>query len=150
VSIYLHKAHNVSVLIYHIVCPAKYRRAVLTEPVDLLLRSLCLEIAKRYEVHFLEIGTDKDHVHFLIQSVPTYQPQRIVQIIKSITAREIFKQYPQVKKELWGGEFWTKGYSINTVGRFNSENAVQQYVKSQGKTEEYQVLHSEQLTLFND
>ncbi len=148
-SIYLHKSHNVTVLLYHIVCVAKYRRAVLTEPVDLLIKQLCLEISKRYEIHFIEIGTDKDHVHFLVQSVPTMPPQRIVQIIKSITAREVFKQIPEVKKQLWGGQFWTKGYFVNTVGKTGSENAVRQYVKSQGRAQEYRSLHTAQLALFD-
>ena len=134
---------------YHIVCPAKYRKAILTEPVDLSLKQICLEIAKRYEIHFLEIGTDADHVHFLVQSVPTLPPQRIVQIIKSITAREIFKKHPEVKQDLWGGEFWTKGYFANTVSRSNSENAVRQYVKSQGKEKEYMELLKAQHTLFD-
>ena len=96
-SKFIYKSHNVSVLMYHIVCPAKYRRAIFTEEV-------CEEISKRYEIVFLEIGTDSDHVHFLVQSVPTYSPKKIVQIIKSITAREIFKKCPLVKKQLWGGE----------------------------------------------
>jgi REP element-mobilizing transposase RayT len=134
---------------YHFVCPAKYRKAVLTEAVDLSLKQICLEIAKRFEIHFLEIGTDKDHVHFLIQSVPTLQPQRIIQVIKSITAREIFKKHPEVKDALWGGEFWTKGYFVSTVGRSNSENAVRQYVKSQGRDKEYTELLKAQWTLFD-
>ena len=134
---------------YHFVCPAKYRRAVLTKPVDAQLKQTCLEIAKRYEIHFLEIGTDADHVHFLIQAVPTLQPQRIIQIVKSITAREIFQRIPEVKKDLWGGEFWTKGYFVSTVGRSNSENAVREYVKSQGREKEYTELLKQQQTLFD-
>jgi len=90
-SIFLHKRHNVTILLYHIVCPAKYRRVVFSEEVDNTLKDICLEIADRYEIHFLEIGTDKDHVHFLVQSVPTYNLSKIVRTIKSITAREIFK-----------------------------------------------------------
>ena len=78
------------------VFPAKYRRAVFDELVDLELRDICLEIAKRYEVHFLEIGTDEDHVHFMIQSVPTYSVTKIVTLIKSITARQIIKKCPHV------------------------------------------------------
>src|SRR5215210_1252518 len=109
-SQYIHKSHNVSILMYHIVCPAKYRRAVLTRPVDSKLREVCLEISKRYEIIFLEIGTDQDHVHFLVQSVPMYSPKKIVQGIKSMTAREIFRACPEVKKQLWGGEFWSGGY----------------------------------------
>jgi len=104
-SKYIHKKHNVSVIIYHIVCRAKYRRAIFSEKVDKVLKDVCLEIALRYEIVFLEIGVDRDHVHFLVQSVPTYSPKKIVQTIKSITAREIFKKVPEVKQELWGGEF---------------------------------------------
>ncbi len=148
-SIYIHKSHNVTVILYHIVCVAKYRRAVLTEPVDILIKELCLEISKRYEIHFIEIGTDKDHVHFLIQSVPTMLPHRIVQIVKSITAREIFKRIPEVKLALWGGQFWTKGYFLNTVSRTGSENAVKEYVRSQGREGEYHQIHHEQLALFD-
>ena len=73
-SVYVHKSHNVSVLIYHLVCPAKYRRVVFDSQVDVVLTQICLEIADRYEITFLEIGTDKDHVHFLIQSVPMQSP----------------------------------------------------------------------------
>jgi len=139
VSKFIHKSHNVSVLMYHIVCPAKYRRAVFTEEVDRVLKSVCLEIEKRYEIEFLEIGTDRDHVHFLVQSVPTYSPSAIVQKIKSITAREIFKQVPNVKKQLWGGEFWSDGYFVNTVSRHGSEKKIAEYVKNQGK--DYEILH---------
>ena len=108
-SIYIHKSHNVSVLLYHVVCPGKYRKVVLSDEVDQVLKDICVDISKRYEMHFVEIGTDKDHVHFLVQSVPTYSPTKIVRTIKSITAREIFRRVPSVKKDLWGGEFWTDG-----------------------------------------
>lgn len=90
---------------------------------------------------FLEIGTDKDHVHLLIQSVPTYSVTKIVTIIKNITAREIFKRYPHVKKILWGGEFWTDGYFASTVGKHGDENMIGKYVKNQGR--EYQKLHKD-------
>ena len=66
------------------------------------IKQICLEIAKRYQVHFLEIGTDNDHVHFLIQSVPVYSPTKIVTLVKSITAREVFRQAPEVKKTTLG------------------------------------------------
>src|SRR5271156_2799422 len=101
-SKYIHKSHNVSVLLYHLVCAAKYRRVVFNERVDKILAETCLEISKRYEIVFLEIGTDQNHVHFLIQSVPMYSPKKVVQVIKSITAREVFRLVPEVKKQLWG------------------------------------------------
>ena len=136
-------------MIYHIVCPTKYRRVVISEQVDETIKDTCLEIAKRYDLHFLEIGTDNDHVHFLVQSVPMFLPKSIVQTIKSITAREVFKRNPEVKKQLWGGAFWTSGYFINTVGRVGSEQAVTQYVRNQGREKEYAKLHSAQLKLFD-
>ncbi|WP_373233479.1 IS200/IS605 family transposase [Cohnella sp.] len=151
-SQYIHKSHNVSVLMYHFVCPAKYRRAVFNKAVDETLKEVCLEISKRYEIEFLEIGTDKNHVHFLVQSVPSYSPTKIIQTIKSITAREIFSRHPEVKKKLWGGQFWSDGYFVNTVSKFGSEVTVRNYVKQQGKEDEYEQLHrgdeGEQLVLF--
>ena len=112
---------------YHLVCPTKYRRVVIDERVDTVIKETCTEIANRYEMHFLEIGTDKDHVHFLIQSIPMYKPTQIATIVKSITAREVFRRVPEVKKQLWGGSFWTSGYFISTVGRMNSETAMAEY-----------------------
>ena len=124
-------------LLYHFVCPAKYRRVVFSEAVDVTLKGICLEISNRYELKFIEIGTDKDHVHFLIQSIPTKSPSKIIQAVKSITAKEIFKHHPEVKEQLWGGEFWTKGYYVNSVGRHGDENSIQSYVKAQGTEKEY-------------
>jgi putative transposase len=148
VSEYIHKSHNVSVLLYHFVCPAKYRRVVFSEAVDQSLKEICLEISKRYEIAFIEIGTDKDHVHFLIQSIPMMSPTRIIQAVKSIIAKEIFKLHPEVKAKLWGGEFWTKGFYVNTVGRHGDESTIQAYVKSQGTEKEYKRIHHQQLSLF--
>ena len=135
-SEYKHKSHNVSVLMYHFVCPAKYRRAVFSKEVDQTLKEICMEISKRYEIEFLEIGTDRNHVHFLVQSVPSYSPTKIIQTIKSITAREVFARHPEVKKKLWGGQFWSDGYFLNTVSKFGSEATIRNYVKNQGVEEE--------------
>ena len=131
-----YKKHNVSVLLYHLVCPTKYRRSVISEEVDLKLREICAEISNRYEIDFLEVGTDSDHVHFLVQSVPMYSPTKIVRVIKSLTAKELFKQRPEIKKQLWGGQFWSDGYYIGTVGTSQSEEMMKQYVANQGQTEE--------------
>jgi len=146
-SEYIHKSHNVSVLLYHLVFPAKYRRVVFDEQVDIVLKEVCLDIELRYEVKFLEIGTDKDHVHFLIQSVPMYSVTQIVKMLKSITAKEIFRRCPHVKKKLWGGEFWSDGYFVSTVGKHGDESMISKYVKNQGK--DYAKLHGDyQLALF--
>ena len=143
------KRHNVSILLHHIVCPAKYRRIVFSEDVDQVLKAVCLEIAQRYELTFLEIGTDRDHGHFLIQSVPSYSPTKIVGIIKSLTAREIFVRVPSVKKQLWGGEFWSDGYYVGTVGQQATETTIRHYVKNQGRDNEYSQLHLQQPRLFD-
>ena len=138
-----------TVLLYHFVCPAKYRRVVFSESVDKTLKEVCLELSKRYEIHFLEIGVDRNHVHFLIQSVPMYSPTRIITIIKSLTAREIYKVHPEVKKILWGGAFWSSGYFANTVSKFGDESTISRYVRDQGIEKEYIKLHSDmQLKLF--
>ncbi len=147
-SDHIHKSHNKSLLLYHLVCPIKYRRKVLTEDVSASLVSVCLEISYRYEIHFLEVGCDDDHVHFLIQSVPLLSPKKIVNTIKSLTAREIFRLHPEVKRFLWGGKFWTAGYYINTVGQYANEEVIKKYVQGQGRKEEYKKIHSSQLKLF--
>lgn len=128
----------------------KYRKAIFSDvkEVDEEIKVICLEINERYgDIHFVEIGVDNNHIHFLIQSVPMISPTNIVKIIKSITAREIFRRKPSVKKFLWGGQFWTKGYYINTVGHTGNEEMIRNYIKNQGLTN-YQQLHSQQLTLF--
>jgi putative transposase len=151
-SQYIHKSHNVSVLLYHLVCPTKYRRAVLEGRADQTLRDICLEIARRYEITFLEIGVDADHAHFLIQSVPVLSPSRLAQIIKSLTAREMLSRLPDLKQSLWGAAFWSSGYFINTVGHHGQGNqsAIRCYIQRQGKEKEseYQVLHEQPLSLF--
>jgi REP element-mobilizing transposase RayT len=143
----IRKSHNVSILLYHFVCPAKYRRAVIDKKVDQVLKEVCLDIADRYQIEFLEIGTDEDHVHFLVQSVPTYSPTKIITTIKSLTAREVFVRVPSVKKQLWGGEFWTDDYYVGTVGPHATEEVIKEYVKQQGQ-EEYKQLYVQQLKLF--
>jgi REP-associated tyrosine transposase len=146
-SRYIHESHNVTVLLYRLVFPAKYRRTVIDTTVDQALREVCLEIEARYQPKFLEIGTDEDHVHFLVQSVPTYGVTKLVTIIESLTAREVFRRCPEVGTRLWGGEFWTDGCFASTVGRHGNEKAIGAYVRRQGSG--YRKLHEErQLALF--
>ncbi|MDQ7066700.1 MAG: IS200/IS605 family transposase, partial [Sulfurimonas sp.] len=102
-SEHIFKSHNKTFLLYHLVFPAKYRRKVFSQGIEDTLVNVCIEISERYEINFLEIGNDEDHVHFLVQGVPKMPVTRMVQIIKSIAAREVFSQHPEVKKQLWGG-----------------------------------------------
>ena len=142
----IRKSHNVSLLMYHFVFVAKYRRFVINKEIDCLLKDICLEISKRYEIRFLEIGTEGDHIHFLIQSVPMYSPTKIATKVKSITAKEVFKKVPSIKNQLWGGEFWSNGYFVSTVGEHANEDVIRQYIRSQGKEIKYNQLHKEKIS----
>jgi putative transposase len=118
VSDHIFKSHNKSLLLYHIVCPAKYRRKIFGKEVEETLKATCAEIQGRYEIFFVEIGADEDHVHFLVQSVPAYDVRKIVTTIKSITAKQIFIKHPEVKLMLWGGGIY--GQADTTLTRSGS------------------------------
>lgn len=118
---------------YHIVFPVKYRKALIDEDVTDIIKETASGIEERYAIAMEALGCDKDHIHLLCGSHPKIAPGRIVQIFKSITAREIFRRKPSVKKDLWGGEFWTDGYYVATVGERANWDAVEKYVKKQGK-----------------
>lgn len=121
----------------------------MTAEVSSTFKGICLGIEERYEYHFLEIGLDGDHVHFLIQSVPANSPKKIINAVKSITAKEIFRLHPEVKRLLWGGKFWKSGYYVNTVGQYANEEVIKKYLQNQGKSE-FEKIHSNQLRLFGE
>ena len=141
-STYIHCSHNVSMLLYHIVTPTKYRRLARSEAVEGCIRQICEGIELRWGwIKFIEVGTDKDHVHYLVQSTPDHSPTEIVRLIKSVTAKRIFAEHPEVKRMLWGGEFWSDGYFVSTVGKFTSENVIREYVRNQGTEDTYKQLY---------
>ena len=121
---------------YHIVFPVKYRKALLSEPVVSTVKQLTGELEERYEFEMEQIGCDQDHVHLLCSFHPKYSIGQFVRLYKSITARELFKQHPQLKKDLWGGEFWSDGYYVATVGERGNWQAVEKYIRDQGKEPE--------------
>ena len=127
------------------VFPSKYRRKIFTKEIEKSLIEVCVNIGMRYEINFIEIGNDEDHIHFLVQGIPKMPVSRIVQIIKSITARELFSKHKEIKKFLWGGNLWTSGFYANTVGQFANEETIKKYVKNQGKI--YNKVYSGQLQL---
>ncbi len=130
---------------YHLVFPVKYRKALLNTDVITVIQKTTEEISERYEIEFEQLGMDQDHIHILCSTHPKTAPGKIVQIYKSITARELFKQKPELKKELWGGEFWSDGYYVATVGERGDWSIVERYVKNQGKLPH----ELKQLTLFS-
>ncbi len=135
--------HNVSQLHYHFVTPVKYRKALFGQPDrESSLHAICQEIEERYEIEFEQVGIDTNHVHYLISSVPKYAPSAIIRIVKSITAHELFQRHPDLKRELWGGELWTDGFYVASVGEGGNRDVIRAYIKKQG-------VKNPQLTLFD-
>ena len=144
---HIFRSHNKTLLLFHLVCPIKYRRNIFTSVNETTFKSICLELAPRYNYIFLEIGIDDNHVHFLIQTVPHILISGMVKAIKSITAKQMFKRCPEVKKFLWGGEFWADGYYLNTVGQYGNLKMIENYVRKQG-IKNYRQFHHQTLSLF--
>ena len=131
------KSHHCAYQIhYHIVFPVKYRKSLLSREVCQVIEETSVGIQERYAIEFEALGMDRNHIHVLCGSHPKLSPGRIVQIFKSITAREVFRRQPEVKRQLWGGEFWSDGYYVATVGERGNWSAVERYVKKQGQPKE--------------
>ena len=118
---------------YHIVFPVKYRKALLLEEIEKAIKQISVEISERYAIEFEQIGCDEDHIHVLCSFHPKYSIGEMVRKFKSITARELFQRHRWLRKELWGGEFWSDGYYVATVGERGGWDVVERYVENQGK-----------------
>ena len=129
-------AHCAGQIHYHSVFPVKDRQALLDEAVTTIIQETAAGIAERFPIEMEAIGTDKNHIHLLCGAHPKVAPGRIVQMFKSITAREIFRRKPAVKRVLWGGEFWSDGYYVATVGERANWQTVERYVQRQGQPRE--------------
>ena len=123
----VHESH------YHIVFSVKYRKALLREPIVRKIKEIAYEISERYQVEIEELGCDLNHIHLLCSFHPKYGGGQIVRLFKSIIARELFKQFPDLKKELWGGEFWSDGYYLGTIGERGTLQTLEKYIQAQGK-----------------
>ena len=129
----VHKASHCAWQIhYHVVFPVKYRRGLLDKGVVEIITQTAMEIQERYDIEFERIGCDRDHIHMLCSAHPKVAPGQIVRIFKSIVARELFRRKPELKRALWGGEFWSDGYYVATVGERGDWSVVERYVKNQG------------------
>ena len=126
-----HNAYNTH---YHIVFPIKYRKALLVGDIPLAINHLAKEIGERYDIEFEKLGYDNDHIHILASFPPKHSGSDVVRIFKSITAKFLFKQFPALKQELWGGEFWSDGFYFATVSERGDWKTVERYVANQGKT----------------
>ena len=118
---------------YHMVFVIKYRKSLMDKNIFEFFKEILKGIEKRYYLKFHAIGHENNHVHLLVEARPRYSPSEIMQICKSITAKEIFKKFPEIKEELWGGHFWTEGGHIDTVGDGYGEEKMKEYIKNQGR-----------------
>ena len=118
---------------YHMVFVVKYRKDMIGDSIFEYMKEILEGISQRYYLNFHAIGYEENHLHILVEARPRYSPSQIMQICKSITAKEIFKQFPEVKEELWGGHFWTDGGHIDTVGDGYGEEKMKEYIKNQGR-----------------
>ena len=143
-------SHSVYKIRYHLVTAVKYRKALLNKEVEACIREILKEISERYEIIIDEVGFDQNHVHIFCGAAPRMAPLRVISIIKSITARKVFERFPKLKKEeLWGGEFWSDGKYIGTVGEATSEKTIRNYIRNQSLDKKQAETRIRQLKLFD-
>ena len=123
--------HAVYDLKYHFVWIPKYRKKLLKGDVAKFIRQVFERIANEYGWEIEEMAIQPDHVHIFLHAPPKYAPARIVQIMKSISAREVFAQFPQLHQKLWAGEFWSDGYFVRSVGDQVTAEIIKQYIRYQ-------------------
>ena len=128
-----HWYHNVSECYYHIQLTLKYRKVLLHDKVKRMIVESMKGFEERYAIEMQQLGFDQDHVHYLCRFLPKYSGGQVIRLIKSISARHVFKEVPEVKKVLWGGEFWTDGYYIGTVSGHGDRKVIEEYIKKQGR-----------------
>ncbi|MEQ8672486.1 MAG: IS200/IS605 family transposase [Balneola sp.] len=123
--------HTVYDLKYHFVWIPKYRKKLLKGDVKAFTQGVFIRIAREYGWEIEEMSLEKDHVHLFIHVPPKYAPAQVVQIMKSISAREIFKEFPRLRKQLWGGKFWVDGYFVRSVGDNVTAEIIKRYIRYQ-------------------
>ena len=132
--------HNVSEPYYHIQLTIKYRKSLLNEKIENVILEAMTGFKERYAIEISHVGFDKNHIHLLCKFLPKYSGGQVIRLIKSITAKEVFKQVPEIKKELWGGEFWTDGYYFATVSGRGDRKVIEKYIENQGRAEDIKQL----------
>jgi putative transposase len=124
-------SHAVYDLKYHMVWISKYRKMILRGSLAKSIKRTFQEIAEGYEFEIDTMEVKDDYVHLFLSAPPRYSPARIVQIIKSISGKMVLKLFPEVKKQLWGGEFWNDGYIVRSVGDKVTSEVIRRYIKYQ-------------------
>ncbi len=140
-------AHVRYIIKYHFVWIVKYRHDILAdERISNKVNEIIREIAEKYGFEIIKVGTDGNHLHVFLSAPPRYSPSQIMNILKSISGRQVFQQFPEVEQRLWGGEFWGDGYYVGTVGDGTTTEIIKKYIDNQGKESGHKPLA--QLKLF--
>ncbi len=140
--------HHVYRLMYHFVWIPKYRHKVFSTPQREALKLIIQKIGYDYGIEIVELEIPEDHIHMVVRSVPKQSPSKIMQVIKSISAREFFRLFPKIKKRyFWGGKLWTKSYFVESIGNAD-ENTIRQYVQNQLSELDRKEEPAKQLELF--
>ena len=140
--------HHVFRLMYHFVWIPKYRHKVFVAPQREAMKAIIRKIGYDYDIDIVELEMPEDHIHMVVRSEPTQSPSKIMQVIKSISAREFFKIFPEIKRRyFWGGKLWTQSYFVETIGNA-SEEAIRTYVQNQLVELENKETNAKQLGLF--
>ncbi len=135
--------HNVSEPYYHIQLTVKYRKSLFNPKIESIILETIKGFKERYAIEITHVGFDRNHVHFLCKFLPKYSGGQVIRLLKSITAKKIFREAPEVKKELWGGEFWTDGYYFATISGRGDKAVIERYIEKQGRKDD-----ANQLKLF--
>ena len=138
-----HWYHNVSECYYHIQITVKYRKALINKKTEKVILESISGIKERYAIEVSHVGFDQNHVHLLTRFLPKYSGGQVIKLVKSLSAKAVFREVPEVKDELWGGEFWTDGYYIATISGKGNKAVIEKYIKNQGREKDI-----EQLKLF--
>jgi putative transposase len=122
--------HSVYALCYHLVMCVKYRRKVLHGEIADSLVQILGALAEKIGLTIIEMETSIDHVHLLFKCKPTHQPSKVINSLKSVSARKLFVKHPNIKQYLWKGCFWSNSYFLATTGQVTID-ILKQYVQSQ-------------------
>ncbi len=131
-----HWYHNVSETYYHIQLTIKYRKSLFNQKTEGILLETVRGFKERYAIEITHVGFDQNHVHFLLRFLPKYSGGQVIGLLKMMTAKQLFQQVPEIKKQLWGGEFWTDGYYIATVSGKGDKKVIEKYIEKQGRVKE--------------
>ena len=129
---------------YHLVWAPKYRKWILRGEIRQRVRELFIEIAEHHGFEIEEMEVDKDHIHLFLSFPPKVSISKVVGLFKAVSAGEIRREFPGIKRQLWGGEFWEDGYFVRTVGDKVTAEIIKKYIRFH----EQKKKQAEQLELF--